>query len=275
VGEKIPFKIEKIPSFVSIVYNRAKELESGLGSIETAKNRLMKELEILKRESETAKHKVKVKHLASREWYERYRWFLTSDGLLAVGGRDASSNSAVVRRHLTENDLVFHAEIHGSPFFVLKNAKGDGVNSINEVAQATVSFSRAWKEGIATVDAYWVSPDQVKKAAPSGQFLPKGSFVIEGKRNYIKGLELKLAIGLTATKETVKVVCGSPASIKKNCQVYVVITPDASSVSDSAKRIKAEFVKAAPVELSELAKGLSLDEIVRALPSGGCRVLRA
>lgn len=275
MGERIPVKTSKTPSIVSAIYDRAKELENGIKSIDSAKSKLMGELASVKQQSNVAKQKMKVKQQESREWYERYRWFFTTDGLLAVGGRDASSNSAVVRRHLTGNDIVFHAEVHGSPFFVLKNAKGDELRSINEVAQATASFSRAWKDGLATTDAYWVHAEQIKKAAPSGQFLPKGSFVIEGKRNYIRGIGLKLAVGLVKSKQTVKVVCGPPDSIKKNSFVYVLITQDGSSVSDTAKKIKVEFVKTVDAELTELAKNLDLDDIIRVLPSGGCKVGQA
>lgn len=275
MGEKIGIKNFKIPSVVALVYDRAKELENGLQSIEEAKSKLRRELQDVQRQSAEAKQKVSVKRQESKDWYERYRWFFTTDGLLAVGGRDASSNSAVVRRHLTENDIVFHAEIHGSPFFILKNAKGEEVQSINEVAQATVSFSRAWKEGLTAVDAYWVRADQVKKAAPSGQFIPKGSFVIEGKRNYIKGIELKLAVGMVRIKEAIKVMCGPPESVKKISLAYVLVTPNNSSVSDTAKMIKAEFVKNVSAEFVELVKTLNLDDIIRALPSGGCKVIQS
>ncbi|MFQ5940643.1 MAG: ribosome rescue protein RqcH [Nitrososphaerales archaeon] len=274
MGEKITINNSKIPSIVSTIYDRAKELENGIKSIDEAKIKLLIELESMKHQSDVARQKVKMKQPVSKDWYERYRWFFTTERLLAVGGRDASSNSAVVRRHLTDNDIVFHAEVYGSPFFILKNAKGDELRSISEVAQATVSFSRAWKEGLATADAYWVHADQVKKAAPSGQYLPKGSFVIEGKRNYIRGIELKLAVGLVKAKQVIKVICGSPDSVKKNSLVYVLITPNSSSTSDAAKKIKAEFVKTVDDELVELAKDLDLDDIIRFLPSGGCKILQ-
>ena len=77
-----------------------------------------------------------VKVLINREWYEKYRWFFTSDNLLAIGGKDASSNSVIIRRHLTENDFVFHAEVNGSPFFILQNANNSNTDisqSISEV----------------------------------------------------------------------------------------------------------------------------------------------
>jgi len=272
--EKVQFsKNARIPSVASLLYSKAKELERGTKSIDNAKNKITKELEKLKHRSEVAKKKVKVQQQISREWFERYRWFVTTDGLFTVGGRDASSNSALVRRHLTDNDIVFHAEVHGSPFFILKNAKGNEEQSINQVAQATASFSRAWKDGLFTADAYWVHADQIKKAAPSGQYLPKGAFVIEGKRNYIRGLELRLAIGLVKVKQKLALVCGAPDSVKRNSLVYVLIAPNGAEVSEVAKKIKAEIIKIVGDELSDFAKNLSIDEIIRAIPTGASKVV--
>src|SRR5207253_7206454 len=136
------------------LYVRAKELERGCISIEDAKAKLNAQLEKLKSQTIAIQNKIVMKTQTTKEWYERYRWFNTNEGLLAIGGRDASSNSAIIRKHLTENDIVFHAEVHGSPFFILKDAKHLGENgaSFMEVAQATVSFSRAWKDGLSSAD---------------------------------------------------------------------------------------------------------------------------
>ena len=137
---------------------------------------------------------------------------------MAIGGKDASSNSVIIRRHLTENDFVFHAEVNGSPFFILQNANNSNTDisqSILEVAQATVSFSRSWKDGLSSSDAYWILSSQVKKGAPTGQFLPKGSFVIEGKKNFVKNLEIKLAIGLSFANNKPLMIIGPYTTIKK------------------------------------------------------------
>src|SRR5919106_1582251 len=194
VGERIRLN-SNLPKVSSMLYERAKEMERGNTSIEETKRELIDQIERLRNRSSAIQKKVVIKQQANREWYERYRWFITGNGLLAIGGRDASSNSAIIRKHLTEYDIVFHAEVYGSPFFIIKNAikAGEIETTLQEVAQATVSFSRAWKDGLSSADAYWVMPDQIKKGAPTGQYLPKGSFVIEGKRNYIKGSEIRLA----------------------------------------------------------------------------------
>ena len=102
------------------------------------------------------KQSVTFSEIRKKNWYERYRWFFTSDGLLAIGGRDSSSNSSIIRKHLEKNDKVFHADIFGSPFFILKDSKNTPSASLNEVAHATVCFSRAWREAMYGLSAYWV-----------------------------------------------------------------------------------------------------------------------
>jgi hypothetical protein len=253
-------------------------MERGNASIEGAQAKINAQIAKLRSQTAAIHKKVIVKEQTSKEWYERYRWFVTTDGLLAIGGRDASSNSALIRKHLTEHDIVFHAEVHGSPFFVVKNAAasaqaGEIDSSLNQVAQATVAFSRAWKDGLSSADAYWVLPEQVKKGAPTGQFLPKGSFVIEGKRNYLKGIEIRLAIGIAQINNKETLVCGPEESTKKLSLFYAVLLQGGMDPMTAAKKAKAELVRAAAdSDLAESIKRISLDDFVRVLPTGQSRV---
>jgi predicted ribosome quality control (RQC) complex YloA/Tae2 family protein len=265
----------------SMLFARAKEMERGSASIEEARAKILAQIEKLRSETAAIHKKVIVKEHISKEWYERYRWFITTDGLLVIGGRDASSNSALIRKHLTEHDIVFHAEVHGSPFFIIKNAatfsatqEGTISSSLYQVAQATISFSRAWKDGLSSADAYWVMPEQVKKGAPTGQFLPKGSFVIEGKRNYLKGVELRLAIGIMQLNNRETVLCGPEEAIRKHSIFYAVLLQGGMDPMNAAKKVKSEFVKIADdnIKIAESIKHISLDEFVRALPTGQSRL---
>ena len=265
----------------SMLFARAKEMERGNTSIEEARAKILEQIRKLRSETAAIHKKVIVKEHISREWYERYRWFITTDGLLVIGGRDASSNSALIRKHLTEHDIVFHAEVHGSPFFIIKNAatfaasqEGTIDSSLHQVAQATISFSRAWKDGLSSADAYWVMAEQVKKGAPTGQFLPKGSFVIEGKRNYIKGVELRLAIGIMQLNNRETLLCGPEEAIKKRSIFYGVLLQGGMDPMNAAKKVKSEFVRIAGdnIKIAESIKHISLDEFVRALPTGQSRL---
>lgn len=257
-----------LQSIASILFNEAKRQSGAIKSIQDIKEKTLKKLEKLQNKTESEKNTVIVSDIRKKNWYERYRWFFTSDGLLAIGGRDAASNSAVVRKHLGKNDKIFHGEIHGSPFFILKDAETPPDSSMNEVAHATACFSRAWREGMHGLKTYWVNPEQVKKSAPSGQFLPKGSFTIEGKRNFIGIPSLKLAVGIIQQDEYYILTCGPPEPIKKNSVCYAIIEPHGSELVDAAKKLKIEFAK-----LDEnIVKNISIDEFVRVLPSGQSQI---
>jgi predicted ribosome quality control (RQC) complex YloA/Tae2 family protein len=278
-GESIELQ-DNLAKTSSMLFGRAKEMERGNAAIEEARAKLLEQIEKLRNKTAAIHKKIIVQRQVSKEWYERYRWFVTSEGHLAIGGRDASSNSALVRKHLTEDDIVFHAEVHGSPFFIVKNAstpaqEGRIEKSLAEVAQATVAFSRAWKDGLTSADAYWVLPGQIKKGAPTGQFLPKGSFVIEGKRNYIKGIEARLAVGVVSVNDREALACGPEDAIKKHALVYAVLLQGGMDPMNAAKKSKSALVAAASEELAEMIKRISLDDFVRVLPTGQSRILFA
>ncbi len=267
--EKIKINTESsLQSIASILFDEAKKQSGAISSIEEIKVKTKKKLEKLQNKTESEKDLVLVSEIRKKSWYERYRWFFTSEGLLVIGGRDAASNSAVVRKHLGKNDKIFHGDIFGSPFFILKNAQNASDTSMNEVAHATVCFSRAWREGMYGVNAYWVNPEQVKKSAPSGQFLPKGSFTIEGQRNFINPENLKLAVGIIPQEDDYVLTCGPPDTIKKNSICYAIIEPHGAEMVDTAKKIRVEFSKI----YEEITKKISIDDFVRVLPAGQSQI---
>ena len=267
--EKIKINSQSsLQSIASVLFNEAKRQSGAIKSIEQVKEKTKKKLEKLKNKSDTEIKEILVSEVRKKNWYERYRWFFTSDGMLAIGGRDAPSNSAVVRKHLGKMDKIFHGDIFGSPFFILKDAENPSTNSMNEVAHATVCFSRAWREGLHGLNAYWVNPDQVKKSAPSGQFLPKGSFSIEGKRNFVNIPSLRLSVGIIPQDDHYLLTSGPPATIKKNSICYAIIEPHGSEMVEVAKKIKIEFSKLE----EEITKHISLDDFVRALPAGQSQI---
>jgi predicted ribosome quality control (RQC) complex YloA/Tae2 family protein len=257
-----------LQALASVLFNEAKRQKAAIVSIERLKKKTEKDLEKLRKQVEVSKDSIAITEIKKKNWYERYRWFNTSDDTLAIGGRDSSSNMAIIRKHLQNSDRVFHADIFGSPFFILKAGKETTDSSLNEVAHATVCFSRAWREAMYGLKAFWVNPEQVKKGAPSGQFLSKGSFVIEGQRNYVRVATLKLGVGLLKQDDRYIVVCGPPTCIKKNCICYSMIEPGGLEMTDAAKKIKIEFVNMK----GDAVKSISVDDFVRVLPAGESHV---
>jgi len=269
--EKIKINTKSaLQSIASVLFNEAKKQSGAIGSIQAIKEKTEKKLEKFLSKTESEKDLIVVSEIRKKNWYERYRWFFTTDGILTIGGRDAASNSAVIRKHLEKNDKVFHGDIFGSPFFILKEAENAPDTSMNEVAHATVCFSRAWREGLYGVSAYWINPEQVKKSAPSGEFLPKGSFTIEGQRNFIKSETLRLAVGIMPQDDDDYVLtCGPPEPIKKNSICYAIIEPHGLEMVEVAKKIRIEFLKI----YEDIAKKINIDNFVRALPAGKSQII--
>ena len=271
LDERIKISLESsIPAIASKLFDESKHQKLAIVSINKIRKKTERELTKLKDRVEVDGDSVTFSQIKKKAWFERYRWFYTSEGFLAIGGRDSSSNSAVIRKHLEKDDKVFHAEIFGSPFFILKSDK-ESLVSLHEVAFATVCFSRAWKEAMYGMSAYWVNPDQIKKGAPSGQFLSKGSFVIEGRRNYYKVSTLQLAVGLIKHDENYLLMCGPAIPVKKNSVCYAIIEPTGSDMVNAAKKIRTKFIEMK----QDIVKSISLDDFVRVLPAGDSHVVEA
>ena len=258
-----------LPSIASTLFDESKKQKGAIASIEKLIKKTEDQLEKTIEKGEIAKGSISFSDIRKKSWFERYRWFFTSDGILAIGGRDSSSNSALVRKHIEKDDKIFHAEINGSPFFILKD-RNDGLMSLSleETAQATVCFSRAWQTSAHGLNSFWVKPDQIKRAAPTGQSMGKGSFMIYGTRNFIKVSSLKLAIGILKENEDYLMMCGPPEPIKKKCLCYALIEPGGSTISDVAKKIRAEFDKTD----EGFKKIFLIDDYVRALPTGSSKI---
>ncbi|KAL1835730.1 hypothetical protein VTJ49DRAFT_6155 [Mycothermus thermophilus] len=132
-------------------------------------------------------------------WFEKFLWFVSSDGYLVLGGRDAQQNEMLYKRHLRKGDVYVHADMHGAPTVIIKNNPKTPEAPIppSTLAQAgnlSVCCSNAW-DSKAAMGAWWVNADQVSKSAPAGEFLPVGSFMVRGKRNPLPPALLTLGFG--------------------------------------------------------------------------------
>lgn len=197
----------------------------------------------------------RVRTVRKREWYEKYRWCRSSDGLLMIAGRDATTNEILIKKHTQEGDIVFHTDMAGSPFVVVKADGEVPDRTIDEAAQFCASFSRAWKNGLSALEVFRVAPDQVTKEAQSGEYLPKGAFMIRGKTTYRRS-PLRVAIGIDPDG---RVVAGPPSAVAQQCEQSVELLQGNAKSSDVAKEVRRRI-------------GGDLDEILAALPPGGCAI---
>ncbi|MCX6801348.1 MAG: NFACT RNA binding domain-containing protein [Candidatus Diapherotrites archaeon] len=200
-----------------------------------------------------------------KKWFEKYRWFVSSDGFLVIGGRDAHSNEEIVKKRVEKDDVYFHADVFGAPHCIIKTAgKIVPEQTMKEAAQFAVTFSKAWEENRAHADAYSVKPEQVSKKAPSGESMGAGAFMIYGERNWFRNSVLNCAIGFY---EKENVLMAAPFSAaKKNCVFFVEVRQGSKKKSDAAKELRPIFEKN--------GYSFSVDDFVSALPNGTLEILK-
>lgn len=131
-------------------------------------------------------------------WFEKFYWCISSEGYLIIGGRDSQQNEALVKRYLRPGDVYVHADLHGASSVVVRNKTKDEEippMTLNEAGSMAVCYSSAWDAKLA-VHAWWVYHHQVSRTAQTGEYLPAGSFMIRGKKNFLPSVHLQLGFGL-------------------------------------------------------------------------------
>ena len=251
-------------------YTRAKKAEKKLKGAEKAlletEARIKELQQRIGRVKETRKPPPKRRKKA---WYEKFRWFHSSDGLLVIGGRDATTNEILVKKHMEPHDIVFHADILGAPFVLIKTeGKTPPQRTIRESAQLAASYSRAWREMLSTVDVYWVTPEQVRKSPPPGQYLKKGAFTIHGSKNYVRGVLLRIAVGVLVKEEQMTIIGGPVEAITNQTNIYIEIVPGEQTSSRLAKRIRQMLAERASETLKKRIHDIRLEEIQSFIPLG-------
>ena len=202
----------------------------------------------------------------SKEWYEKFRWFTSSDGFLVVAGKDTVSNEVLIKKYTKQEDVVFHAEISGAPFVVVKSeGKTISEQTLREAGEFAASFSRAWRENAGSADVYWVKLDQLSKSGPSGESVPHGAFAIVGKRNWMRSVPLKLAVGIIVNEETCFV--GGPIdAVKAKTKTYVVLVPGDLAGKELLKQILKSLMLKLPKEQREKTGKTSIEQIREFVP---------
>jgi predicted ribosome quality control (RQC) complex YloA/Tae2 family protein len=210
----------------------SKKKEGALKAIEDTRKAMEKKATV-----KAAKAGKKMQASRKKHWYDRFRWFVSSDGFMVVGGRDADTNEEVFKKYLEKRDIVFHTQTPGAPLTVIKTGgKEIPESTLGEAAQFAVSYSSLWKAGHSSGDCYWIKAEQVTKTPESGEYVRKGAFIIRGERNFFRDVPLGVAVGLELKGET-RIIGGPASAIRKHGDYILEITPGVFNQNDLSKKI--------------------------------------
>ena len=266
-GKSINLDIRKtVPQNAQEYYEKVKKFtkkkDGAIRAIEDTKKAMEK-----KAATKSAKAGRKLQASRKKHWYDRFRWFVSSDGFLVVGGRDADTNEEIFKKYMEKRDIVFHTQTPGAPLTVVKTGGKEVPDStLQEVAQFAVSYSSLWKAGQFSGDCYWIKSEQVTKTPESGEYLKKGAFVIRGERNYFKDVPLGIAVGLELKGET-RIIGGPASAVRKHGDYILEIIPGKFNQNDISKKIYRIYADELndPRFVKQIA---SPDQIAMMIPAG-------
>ncbi|KAB8296389.1 hypothetical protein EYC80_009139 [Monilinia laxa] len=133
-------------------------------------------------------------------WFEKFIWFISSDGYMVLAGKDAQQSEILYKKYLRKGDIYLHADIRGAASVIVRNNPKTPdapipPQTLSQAGTLVIATSSAW-DSKAGMSAWWVTADQVSKAAPTGEFLPAGSFMTKGKKNFLPPAQLLLGFGV-------------------------------------------------------------------------------
>ena len=67
---------------------------------------------------------------------------------------------------------------------------------LDETAEGVLALSTQWNSSYSSGNVFYVLGNQVSKTPNTGEYITKGSFIVRGKRNYIKVTGCTLGYGL-------------------------------------------------------------------------------
>lgn len=146
------------------------------------------------------KEKQLLKPVRNPIWFEKFYWFISSEGYLVIGSRDLQQNELILKRHFKKGDLFVHSDIDNAAMVIVKN---DPLNPGNPIPPSTISqagnfcvcSSKAW-DSKQIISAWYVEYGQVSKKDQLGEPLGVGAFRIVGEKTYLPPATLVLGYGV-------------------------------------------------------------------------------
>ncbi|KAJ5287169.1 hypothetical protein N7478_002855 [Penicillium angulare] len=142
-----------------------------------------------------------LRHAREPFWFEKFVFFISSEGYLVIGARDSMQSEILYHRYLNKGDIFIHADLAGAMPIVVKNRTGNGdapisPSTLSQAGIMCVATSTAW-DSKAVMSAYWVHANQVSKTAEmGGGILPVGDFQIRGEKNFLAPSQLVLGFSV-------------------------------------------------------------------------------
>ncbi|CAG8893289.1 unnamed protein product [Penicillium egyptiacum] len=205
-------------------------------------------------------------------WFEKFIFFISSEGYLVIGARDAMQSELLYRRYLSKGDIFVHADLEGATPIVVKNRAGSAdapisPSTLSQAGNLCVATSSAW-DSKAVMSAWWAHAHQVSKIAENGSgIMPTGVFQIKGEKNFLAPSQLVLGFGIMfqISQESVRnhkqrfdtsdvpQAAITPVDEAEPSEPKDVVEPETLGQTETAEQVPEQAPEQAPEETTEEA----------------------
>lgn len=131
--------------------------------------------------------------------FEKFYWFVSTEGYLVLAGRDNMQNQMLFRRYFQPKDILVTADIEGASIVIIKNKPG----SKDEIPPSTISQAGAF--AAATSQKAWDNKmdsrtwygrfEDIDKITKDGKLVPIDNIEVRGGRNHILYQSIDMGLG--------------------------------------------------------------------------------
>lgn len=184
----------------SFYFGQKKEASSKQAKVEKKSDLAMKNAE--KRVERDLAKKLRneadtLKNIRHKYWFEKFFWFVTSEGYLCLAGRDEIQTDMIYYRYFGDDSFFVSSDVEGAlKVFVLNPYPTENVSptTIFQAGVFSLLTSNAWNAKVSS-SSWWLKGNDVTKIEFDGSLLGPGRLNYKAAKNYMPPAQLVMGFG--------------------------------------------------------------------------------
>lgn len=217
-------------------------------AIKNTERRILKDQRSREKESKAsaAGKQLGIRELRTHYWFEKFYWFVSSDGYLCVAGRDTAQVDFLYYRYFNnDSDFLVSNDLEKSLKVVIQNPyKNKDIPPTTFIQAGTFSFAptKAWDNKIVT-SAWYVQGKHVSKRDFDGSLLPPGLLKLKEDKTFLPPVQLVLGIGFLWVGDAETADRYKEARKARDQEMGLKVVDDSSSSQIKAQELKKIIAK--------------------------------
>lgn len=178
---------------------KQKQEKTAKSAVQAIKNSEQKIHQDLKKIQKEAKNNVEFKQLRPKYWFEKFFWFISSEGYLCIAGKDDNQIDSIYYRFFdNETDLLVSNDLENALKVFVKNPyknKDIPPTTFMQAGIFSLTSTKAWENKMVT-SPWYVKGCDISKKDFDGTILPSGLLNVSKEKNYLPPCQMVMGIGL-------------------------------------------------------------------------------